>query len=101
MVSIASIRARASSTFRTGVLPFFWVCFGPRTVCAGLTGMTWPTTIQSKSIRRAARRSFTVGLEWSLSCASTNAATWIGSTWARSTIPCSAQKPENCRNASR
>ena len=32
MVSIASIRIRASSTFRTGVLPFFCVYFGPRTM---------------------------------------------------------------------
>jgi hypothetical protein len=59
------------------------------------------TTIQSKSMRSAASRYFTVGLEFCWICASTNAATCTGSAWARSTIPCSAQKPENCRTASR
>ena len=29
-------RSRASSSFRTGVLPFFTTCFGPRTAWAGL-----------------------------------------------------------------
>lgn len=80
VASMASIRVRASSARRTGVLPRLCECFGPRTAWAGFVGMTWPTTIQSKSIRKAASRSFTVGLEWSLSCVSTNAATWIGST---------------------
>jgi len=57
VTSIASIKVRASSTFRTGVFPFLCVCLGPRTAWAGFTVRTWPTTIQSKSIRSAASRS--------------------------------------------
>jgi hypothetical protein len=36
-------------TCSTGVLPRFCECFGPRTEWAGLDGITWPTTSQSKS----------------------------------------------------
>ena len=69
-VSIESRSCLVSSAERTGVLPFFTTCFGPRTEEAGLTGTTWPTTSQSKSIRIVARFCFTLGLEslsWSCS----------------------------------
>src|ERR1022692_117879 len=39
---------------------------GPRTECAGFTGITWPVTSQSKSIRIAASCSLTLGRESSL-----------------------------------
>jgi hypothetical protein len=38
----------------TGVLPFFTMCFGPRTEAAGFVGITWPTTSQLKRWRMAA-----------------------------------------------
>jgi hypothetical protein len=62
-VPIASIRVRASSACSSGILPRCYECFGPRIAWAGLVSMTWPTTIQSKSIRRAASRTFTVGFD--------------------------------------
>ena len=37
-VSMESSKARASSGFRTGVLPFLTTCLGPRTGVAGLKG---------------------------------------------------------------
>lgn len=32
----------------TDVFPFLTLCLGPRTECAGLSGMTWPVTSQPK-----------------------------------------------------
>ena len=40
-----------------------WCSAGLAPVCAGFTSRTWPTTNQSKSIRRAARCCFTEGLD--------------------------------------
>jgi hypothetical protein len=37
-------------------LPFLLEYRGPRTDVAGLLGITWPTTNQSKSLRSAAKR---------------------------------------------
>ena len=47
-----------------GHLPFLTMCFGPRTEPAGFTRSTWPVTSQTKSIRTAARWSFTVGADF-------------------------------------
>jgi hypothetical protein len=48
-IGMLSRRVRVSSAVRIGVLPVLTTCFGPRTAWAGLTGMTWPVTSQSKS----------------------------------------------------
>jgi hypothetical protein len=56
-----SRRCRASSVERTCVLPFLTTCFGPFTDEAGFIRMTWPVTIQSISIRMAARCCLTDG----------------------------------------
>src|SRR5579859_1343691 len=41
-------RMPISSADNTDVFPFLTPCLGPRTECAGLSGMTWPVTSQSK-----------------------------------------------------
>ena len=51
-----------SSADRTEVLPFFTLCLGSRTECAGFGGITCPVTNQSNSMRMAARCCLTVGL---------------------------------------
>ena len=48
---------------RTGVLPFLMTYLGPRTAEAGFTASTPPVTIQSNSIRIAARCCLTVGFD--------------------------------------
>ena len=58
---MASSSSRASSGVSTGVLPFLMTYFGPRTAAAGLKGISPPVTIQSNSIRIAARCCLTLG----------------------------------------
>jgi hypothetical protein len=69
---------RASSGAKTGVLPDFTTCDGPRTEPAGFTGTTRPVTSQSNSWRIAASRALTVGAALSYCCSSIQAATWTG-----------------------
>src|SRR5205807_200448 len=62
---------RAWSSVRTGFLPRFTTCFGPRTACAGLMARTWPTISQSNSMRiagREARHLVPKGPAWARSC---------------------------------
>ena len=59
--SMLSISARASAGSSTGICPEIMTCRGPRTVCAGLAGMTWPLTSQSNRWRSAASRCLTEG----------------------------------------
>ncbi len=95
LVSMAARSARASSRSSTGVLPFLTTCLGPRTACAGLISITWPTTSQSKSIRSADRCCLTVGLASSCSSPSMYPATCTGFTWPRSCTPLPSHHLEN------
>ena len=64
--------------------------------------MPWAGTAKGpQAVVDTYSRTLTVGFECVFNCNSTKAATWTGSTWARSRIPISEQKAENCRTASR
>jgi len=56
----ADVSELGASSGSTGVFPFLTLCLGPRTEVAGLVGMAWLITSQSKSIRKASC-SLTVG----------------------------------------
>ena len=92
---------RASSGVSTGVLPFFCVCFGPRTACAGFIGITWPTTIQFEEHPQCGQPLLHRGLGALPELVLDKGRTWIGSTWARSTMQMPEQNAENWRTASR
>jgi hypothetical protein len=77
-----SSSARASAGSSTEVCPIVTTCRGPRTVCAGLIGTTWPLTSQSNRCRNAASRCLTLGAASSRVAASIHAATCTGWTAA-------------------
>ena len=61
MVSSCS---RASAGCSTGVLPVLTMWVSPRTEVAGLVGITWPVTSQSKRRRMAAICCLIVGARY-------------------------------------
>jgi hypothetical protein len=76
-------------------LPDVTTCRGPRTVCAGLTGTTWPLTNQSNRWRNAASRCLTEGAASSRIDASIQVATCTGCTAAIDGTPALAHQVRN------
>jgi hypothetical protein len=93
--SMLSSSARASEGSSTGVCPDVTTCRGPRTVCVGLTGTTWPLTSQSNKCRSAASRCLTEGAASSRVAASIQVATCTGWTAPIAGTPALAHQARN------